>query len=231
MGPGIRRDSCPEFTSSLGTSGHVCRRRSFREGRAGCGRQGFQAEGKSVCKGRGTVRIMWWDALSRVTNEPPVATAQHLSLGPLELCTRPLSRSFPLPGIPPLSSWLVPPPVIGHQIKRSLFWGACPDYPSEIYSSCDSSIRPVDCFSTLVTMLTALFTSPLRGPQTVISRRQRPRFSCLSVCPLCFAQGLTCGGDRSLWMDEMNEKTPLEKQKHSYWTCYFALFLEVRGDS
>lgn len=65
--------------------------------------------------------------------------AAHASaMASLQLWKQPPCRLFPLPGIPPSSSWLAPSALIGHWIKLHLFWDACPDYPSVVDLSCYS---------------------------------------------------------------------------------------------
>lgn len=102
----------------------------------------------------------------------------------------PGTPSFLCPEYRPSSSWLLPstPSGVGHQIKLHLFQDACPDYPSEIdfVLLAPTPTSPVARFSTVVTMLIALFTLLLVGLQTVISGSVGTKiflFTALSVVP------------------------------------------------
>lgn len=87
---------------------------------------------------------------------------------------------------PTSSSWLFLSVLsgIGHWIELHLFQDACPDCSSEVDFIFLSPVTcPVACFSTVVRMLFALFTSLLTGPQTVISGRAGTKiFSFTAIC-------------------------------------------------
>lgn len=93
--------------------------------------------------------------------------------------------SFLCPKYPTSSSWQFPSALSGIRrwSKSHLFQEACPDYSEVDFTLSPPVTCPSACFSTVVTMLLALFTLLLTGPQTVISGRAGAKiFSFTAIC-------------------------------------------------